>query len=63
MKLPERITVEKFADFVSVIRNSCPGGRILSIGTGYNGDEWHYAIYVKYDGKEITFRVPCYDNE
>lgn len=61
--MDERISLVEFKKFIEQAQYQFPTAKVMSVGTGIENGHWYYAVFLKYEGKEIKFKIPCYENE
>lgn len=61
--MDERISLSEFTRFVESAEKEYPNAKVMSIGIGRRGDGWYHVLYLKVDGEEIHYVIPCYKEE
>ena len=61
--MDERISLSEFTRFVEFAEKEYPNAKVMSIGISRRGDGWYHVLYLKVDGEEIRYAIPCYIEE
>ena len=61
--MDERISLSEFTRFVEFAEKEYPNAKVMSIGSERRSDGWYHVLYLKVDGEEIYYDIPCYIEE
>lgn len=60
--MDDRISLTEFKKFIDQAYESFPDAKVTTVGSGYRDGNLNYVIWLKYDGKEFPYRIPCYSD-
>lgn len=61
-EMNDRISLAEFKKFIDQAYASFPDAKVATIGTAYRDGDLNYAIWLKHNGKEFIYRIPCYSD-
>lgn len=61
-EMNDRISLAEFKKMIDQAYTSFPDAKVIAVGSGYRNGNLNYVIWLKYDGKEFPYRIPCYSD-
>lgn len=61
--MDERISLVEFKKFIDQAQHQFPTAKVINIVTDIEDGHWCYVVVLKFDKKEIRFKIPCYKGE